>query len=88
MPYALANGIVTALGVYLILGALFAVPFSRRGVGRIDPAAVDGTWGFRLLIVPGVVALWPWLAWRWLRHSPPPEERNAHRRAARPRSAG
>lgn len=88
MPYALANGIVTGLGVYVVLGVLFAVPFSWRGVGRIDPAATDGTWGFRLLIIPGVVAFWPWLAWRWFRGSPPSEERNAHRHAARPRSAG
>lgn len=86
MPHALAESLVLVLGVYAAAGLLFAVPFVFRGVGRIDPAASDGSWGFRLIIVPGVVAFWPWLALRWLRGAPPREERNAHRLAARPRT--
>ena len=85
MSTALAQGLVTVAGVYVALGVLVAVPFTIVGVGRIDPAAEDGTWGFRVLIVPGVVALWPWLAWRWLRGIPPRDERNAHRLAGRSR---
>ncbi len=33
----------------------------------LDIAARGAGLGFRLLITPGVVALWPFLAWRWLR---------------------
>lgn len=71
------------LGVYLVCGLLFAVPFAWVGVKKIDPHAVRGSWGFRLLIIPGAMALWPLLLKRWLSgvHEPP-EERNAHRRLA------
>lgn len=75
--------LVNLLGLYAALGLVFAVPFVVRGVGRIDPMASSGSWGFRLIVLPGVVALWPWLLGRWLRSVPPPVERNAHRRNAR-----
>jgi hypothetical protein len=72
-----------ALGAYLLCGLLFAIPFVVTGVGRIDPHARHGSWGFRLLIIPGAVALWPLLARRWLAGiGEPPEEKNAHREAA------
>ena len=71
------------LGLYLSFGFCFAVPFVTRGVNRIDPHAAHGTWGFRVMIVPGVVFLWPFLARRWLLGvTHPPEEPNAHRCAA------
>ena len=38
---------------------LFGLLFVTRGVGRVDPAAASGTWGFRVLILPGAAALWP-----------------------------
>lgn len=79
----IAGWLVTLLGVYAALGLVFAVAFVMRGAARIDPQAAGGSWGFRLAILPGVVALWPILARRWARGGPPPEERNAHRRAAR-----
>lgn len=80
----LAVILVRTLGVYVLLGTLFAIVFVIRGVGRIDPDARSGTWGFRLLIFPGVVAFWPYLMRRWLTGaSRPPTENNAHRRAAR-----
>ena len=52
---------------YLALGLAFAIPFAVRWAGRLDPAAHRGTWGFRLLIVPGAVLLWPVLATRLAR---------------------
>ncbi len=58
--------LLVMLGLYLALGACFAVPFVMRGVNQIDPHAANGTWGFRLMIAPGVVFLWPLLARRWL----------------------
>lgn len=82
MAEAIAGWLVTALGVYAGVGLLFGVAFVTRGAARIDPQAVGGSWGFRLAILPGVAALWPLLAGRWLRRRPPPEERNAHRQSA------
>ena len=70
---------------YLLLGLLFAVPFLIKGVGKLDPSAKAGTWGFRLLILPGTVLLWPYLAWRLLgasaRSGNPPLEATPHKRA-------
>ncbi len=80
--------ILTAL--YLACGLIFAIAFAVRGVRHIDPHALQGSRGFRVLIIPGATALWPLLLKRWLWgvHSPPPE-RTAHRLAAlRPPSAG
>ena len=89
----LVDVVTRALGaaaVYLVLGLLFAPPFLWTGVRRIDPVAADGTRGFRILIFPGVVALWPLLLKRWIAGGPePPEERSAHRQlAARLRKKG
>jgi len=78
---------VAAAGVYLALGAAFAPLFVLRGLRRLDPVAAGGSWGFRLIILPGVVALWPLLARRWMRGVGPPDERNAHRDAAARRGA-
>lgn len=67
------------LGAYLGVGLLVAVPFVLFGAGRVDPAAAGGTWGFRLLIIPGVAIFWPLLIRRWMKGLGPPEERSAHR---------
>jgi hypothetical protein len=79
----IASAILIMLGIYLACGFLFAVPFAFWGVQKIDPHAAPGSWGFRLLIIPGTMALWPLLVLRWCPgiHTPP-EESNAHRRAA------
>jgi hypothetical protein len=72
-----------ALGIYLAGGLLFAVAFALAGVRRIDPRAAHGSWGFRLLIIPGAMAFWPLLLKRWVSGGmEPPEEHNAHRRLA------
>jgi len=76
---------VRLVELYLAVGFVFAVAFLfiLRGVDRIDPSAKEGTWGFRLAVLPGVTALWPLFARRWRGgRSEPPVESNAHRRAA------
>ncbi len=72
------------LGAYLACGLVFAIPFALVGVKKIDPHAAHGSWGFRLLVIPGTMAFWPLLLRRWATGiKEPPEECNAHRRAAR-----
>jgi hypothetical protein len=78
----LALIVARVVEIYLALGLVFAVAFAARGVDAIDPAARGSTRGFRLMIVPGAIALWPLLLRRWLAGAPPPTERNAHRDAA------
>lgn len=78
----LATWLVNLLMVYLAVGIVFAIAFVRKGVEKIDPAAEEGTWGFRVLIAPGAAALWPILAKRWWAGAGPPAESNPHRDAA------
>ncbi len=78
-----AKFVVGVVGVYLTIGVAFALPFAAVGAGRIDSAAKAGGVSFRLLLIPGAIALWPLLFRRWTRATGvPPTESNAHRRAA------
>lgn len=80
----IAETLLIAGAAYLSCGLLFAIPFVLVGVGKVDPHAAHGSWGFRLMIVPGTVFLWPLLAQRWMKgNQQPPEEKNPHRGAAR-----
>jgi hypothetical protein len=60
-----AQAIISGVSLYLIAGvnvALVLLPL----LGRIDPAA-RGAYGFRLLLAPGVILLWPLVIWSTLR---------------------
>jgi hypothetical protein len=78
--------IFDAVLLWGVVGALVALVFVTVGVDRID-ADARGAYVFRLLIVPGVVLLWPLVLWRWwiletgrdewpLRHAPPRRSHN------------
>jgi hypothetical protein len=75
--------LLDALATYAAVGLLVAAPFALKVAGRMDPAAQCGTWGFRLLILPGCAALWPLLLRKWLRLRR--EEQRAAMRARRRR---
>ena len=53
--------------VYAAIGLLFAVAFLTAGISRVDPVSKGSGIGFRLIILPGVAALWPLLITRWIR---------------------
>ena len=59
--------ILIVLSLYLCVGAVFGIAFSWGGVDRIDPATHGASAAFRILILPGAIALWPMLALRWRR---------------------
>ncbi len=83
---AVAGWIVLTCYGYLAVGLPFGLWFALRGVNRVDPDAAAGSWGFRVLILPGSVALWPCLLRSWLRAQAGrglPLERGPHRNAAR-----
>ena len=74
------NFMIGALAFYLLCGLVFAIVFVFAGAGKTDPHARHGSWGFRLLILPGAAAFWPLLARRWWKGvGHPPEEHTAHR---------
>jgi len=80
----IAGSFLILIGTYLAGGFLFAIPFVFIGVKRIDPHAAHSSWGFRLLIFPGTLVFWPLLLRRWVKGDHvPPEERSAHRAAAK-----
>ena len=84
MYESIVVSVLTAMDVYLALGLVFAIAFVIFGVGKIDGNAVKGSWGFRLLILPGCMALWPLLLKRWLQKSTsPPDECSPHICASR-----
>jgi hypothetical protein len=53
--------------LYAAIGLLFGVGFVIWGIERVDPAARGAGMGFRILVLPGVAALWPLMLARWLR---------------------
>ena len=73
MSVETAEAIVGTLAGYVVLGLAFAPFFVTRGVAAIDPAARGMSPAARLLIVPGVAALWPLMLWKWLTQKSPPE---------------
>jgi len=64
---SVAEIVVTLAGLYLAIGAVFAVSFAAGGMVLVDPATHAAPLGFRLLILPGAAALWPLLSARCLR---------------------
>jgi hypothetical protein len=64
---AAAEWLVNVLTAYGILGIWFAIMFVTKGIGRVDLVAKGSKAGFRLIVFPGVAALWPLLLARWIR---------------------
>ena len=62
----LAQQIWLALVIYVATGLLLGAWFVWAGVQKLDEQAAGTGVGFRLLILPGVAALWPLVAWKWL----------------------
>jgi hypothetical protein len=44
---------------YLIIGFIFSIIFVTRLIDRVDESAQGSSWTFRLMIIPGCIALWP-----------------------------
>jgi hypothetical protein len=59
-----AKALVSLLQVYALLGGLVAAVFLLFGIDRVEPSA-RGSYAFRVLLIPGVVGLWPLVLWRW-----------------------
>jgi hypothetical protein len=59
--------LIAIVGSYAAIGLLFAGAFLTVGISRVDPVSKGSGIGFRLIILPGVAALWPVLLTRWIR---------------------
>ena len=54
--------------LYAAVGFGVGVAFLLFGLDRLEPAAC-GAYGFRPLLLPGLLLLWPLVLWRWWRHA-------------------
>jgi hypothetical protein len=79
----IARFVVAVFEAYVLAGVLFALMFLPRGVTRLDPRVAGAPKTLRLLILPGIVTLWPLFAWRWITGAHQPIEDNPHRAKAR-----
>lgn len=61
----MAQSILSLASLYLLIGAVVALVLLPL-LGRIDRAA-RGAYGFRVLLAPGAVLLWPLVLWCTLR---------------------
>ncbi len=52
-------------GIYLLIGVIFYFPFMKQGVHLIDKVVKGTTKIFKILVFPGIVALWPLLYKKW-----------------------
>ncbi|MEO0549391.1 MAG: hypothetical protein AAFZ91_05675 [Pseudomonadota bacterium] len=74
MSENLANLIVSGGGLYLLIGLIVALIYVFGGAGRIDPAAKGKGLPLRvrLLIIPGVMGLWPIMLTKLFTQKEPP----------------
>ncbi|WP_298917172.1 hypothetical protein [uncultured Roseobacter sp.] len=59
-----AEIILMGLRIWGTIGALVAAVFLTFGMDRIDEDAQDA-YIFRPLLIPGILAIWPLVLWRW-----------------------
>ena len=79
MSLEIAQLVVAIVELYALTGVAFAVLFLPLGLPRLDHRVAGSPTSLRLLILPGVAALWPLFAWRWIARTSEPLERNPHR---------
>jgi hypothetical protein len=60
------EGALVVLAIYVAIGLLVSVPFVIFGIGRVDPSAKGAPWTFRVVVLPGVIAMWPFVLRLWL----------------------
>ena len=76
--------LVFAFTLYSVIGLAFALIFIAFGLKHTDPQTEDATPLFKVVIIPGLTLVWPLFAIRWIIGvRRPPQERNAHRIAAK-----
>jgi len=60
-----SDAILLGLALYAAVGAVTAFAFVSFGISRVLPHTMPATLGARLLLLPGSIALWPYIVLRW-----------------------
>ena len=61
----LANWLLTGASIYVACGIVVAVLFLSFGLRRVDAASIGAPISFKLVILPGLIILWPFVMIRW-----------------------
>ena len=72
MDASAAELIWTVVGAYFGVGFVVAIALVGGLVRRFDPLAAQAPWRVKLILVPGMAALWPLLAIKSLRGAKAP----------------
>jgi hypothetical protein len=56
-----------AVELYAAAGVVIAVVFLALGVTRVLPTPASVSLGARIILFPGVIALWPFVLMRWMK---------------------
>jgi hypothetical protein len=57
--------------IYFIAGIIFAFPFLFKGIHTVDEGAHGSSIGFYIIIIPGIILLWPLLLKKWVHAAKP-----------------
>lgn len=55
--------------LYVLVGLVFTAIFIFRGLEKIDEATQNASAGFKIIIIPGCIVLWPFLLKKWIHAS-------------------
>jgi hypothetical protein len=58
--------VLMAMVLYLVAGFVFAIAFVSKGIYQVDGGAHGTGFGFRLIIIPGIMVFWPMLLKKWM----------------------
>lgn len=58
--------VLNAAALYAAAGAIFSLAFLTLGLAHIDTGAKGAGFTFRLVILSGLIALWPIMLTRWI----------------------
>jgi len=70
MKETIVLSVFVVTGIYLITGLLFSIIFIIRGLSKMDEGAHGAGIGFKLIILPGCMVLWPFLLRKWIKLPP------------------
>ncbi len=59
------RALLVALGLYGLIGVLLLLPFHRFALPLLDVSTNGASRGFKTVVSPGLVALWPVIVWKW-----------------------
>jgi hypothetical protein len=62
----IAGFLLWVIFIYLCCGIIFTIAFQAKGIHKIDEGAHGSSWGFRVIIIPGVIVFWPFLLKKWM----------------------